>query len=86
MREYLQTVYGYKKNKELYAEFTVNIPEYTFNSITIIRALACNECKVYFNDANNLLPCPFLNERQRDYTVYCLLLLSVFYKRKAKNE
>lgn len=75
-----------QKNKELYAEFTINIPDYTFNSITIIRALACNECKVYFNDVNNLLPCPFLNERQRDYTVYCLLLLSAFYKRKAKNE
>lgn len=75
-----------QKNKELYAEFTVNVPDYTFNSITIIRALACNESKVYFNDVNNLLPCPFLNERQRDYTEYCLLLLSVFYKIKAKNE
>lgn len=75
-----------QKNKELYANFTINIPDYTFNSITIIRALACNECKVYFNDVNNLLPCPFLNERQRDYTIYCLLLLRTFYKRKAENE
>lgn len=75
-----------QRNKELYAEFTVNIPDYTFNSITIIRALACNECKVYFNSVNNLLPCLFLNERQKDYTVYCLLLLSVFYRRKAENE
>ena len=75
-----------QKNKELYAEFTVSIPEYTFNSITIIRALACNESKVYFNDVNNLLPCLFLNEKKKDNTIYCLLLLSVFYKRKAKNE
>lgn len=75
-----------QRNKEVYAEFTVNIPDYTFNSITIIRALACNESKVYFNDANNLLPCPFLNDRHKDYTVYCLLLLSLFYNRKARNE
>lgn len=75
-----------QKNKELYGEFTVNIPDYTFNSITIIRALACNESKVYFDDGNNLLPCPFLNDKQKDYTIYCLLLLKVFYKRKAKNE
>lgn len=75
-----------QKNKEVYAEFTINVPDYTFNSITIIRALACNESKVYFNDANNLLPCLFLNDRQRDYTIYCLLLLSLFYNRKARNE
>lgn len=75
-----------QKNKEVYAEFTVNVPDYTFDSITIIRALACNESKVYYSDANNLLPCLFLNEPDKDYTVYCLLLLSLFNKRKAKYE
>ena len=75
-----------QRNKEVYAEFTISIPEYTFNSITIIRALACNESRVYFNDANNLLPCIFLNDMYKDYTVYCLLLLNLFYNRKPKNE
>lgn len=75
-----------QRNKEVYAEFTINLPDYTFNSITIIRALACNESKVYFSDVNNLLPCVFLNDRHRDYTVYCLLLLKLFYNRKPQNE
>lgn len=75
-----------QKNKEQYAEFTINIPEYTFNNITIIRALACNESKAYFDEENNLFPCLFLNEDQKDYTIYCLLLLNVFYEKKSKNE
>ena len=74
-----------QKNKELYAEFTVNIPDYTFNNITIIRALACNESKVYFDEENNLIPCIFLNNQRDDYTIYCLLLLNLFYKRRVEN-
>ncbi len=74
-----------QKNKELYAEFTVKIPDYTFNNITIIRALACNESKVYFDEENNLIPCIFLNNQRDDYTICCLLLLNLFYKRRVEN-
>lgn len=74
-----------QKNKELYAEFTVNIPDYTFNNITIIRALACNESKAYFDEENNIIPCIFLNNQREDFTIYCLLLLKLFYKRRVEN-
>lgn len=75
-----------QKNKDYYAEFTVNIPDYTFNNITIIRALSCNESKVYFDEENNLIPCVFLNNKRTDYTIYCLLLINLFYKRRVENE
>lgn len=77
-----------QENKHFYAEFTVNIPEYKFNNITIIRALACNENTMYFNETNNILPCLFLTseEKEEDYSIYCLLLLYLFYKRRKKNE
>lgn len=77
-----------QKNKHFYAEFSVNIPEYEFNNITIIRALACNENTMYFNETNNILPCLFLTseEKEEDYSIYCLLLLYLFYKRRKKNE
>lgn len=75
-----------QKNKQFYAEFKVAIPEYIFNNITIIRALACNENTVYFNETNNLLPCIFLTNDEEDYTIYCLLMLNLFYKRRKKNE
>lgn len=74
-----------QKNKEQYAEFTVNIPDYTFNNITIIRALACNESKVYFDEENCLIPCVFLNNQREDYTIYSLLLMYLFYKRRVEN-
>lgn len=74
-----------QKNKEQYAEFTVNIPDYTFNNITIIRALACNESKVYFDEENCLIPCVFLNNQREDYTIYSLLLMNLFYKRRVEN-
>lgn len=74
-----------QRNKELYSEFMVNVPDYTFNNITIIRALACNESKVYFADGNELIPCIFKNKEGNDYSVYCLLLLKLFYKRRVEN-
>lgn len=75
-----------QKNKQFYAEFTVAIPEYIFNNITITRALACNENTVYFNECNNLFPCVLLTNREEDYSIYCLLLLSLFYNRRRENE
>lgn len=75
-----------QKNKQFYAEFTVAIPEYIFNNITIIRALACNENTVYFNEPNNLFPCIFQTSENDDYSIYCLLMLSLFYKRRKKNK
>lgn len=75
-----------QKNKEFYAEFTVNVPDYVFNNITIIRALACNESSAYFDEPNNLFPCVFKNSKQKDYSIYCLLLLSVFYQRRQVRE
>lgn len=75
-----------QRNKQFYAEFTVNIPDYVFNNITIIRALACNENTVYFNETNNLLPCIFLTNEEEDLSIYSLLMLYLFNKRRLKSE
>lgn len=75
-----------QKNKEIFAEFTVERPDYLFNNITIIRALSCNESPVYFDDPDNILPCLFLNTKDKDYSIQCLLVLSFFYNRYVKGE
>lgn len=75
-----------QRNKEIYPEFTVNASEYEFNNITVIRALACNESKVYFNEENNIFPCLFPTTKHKDNSIVSLLLLFLFYKRKEANE
>lgn len=75
-----------QKNKELYAEFTVDPPDYIFNNITIIRAISCNEGKVYFGEATNILPNLLFSTHSKDYSIYCLLLIKLFYLRRVKGE
>ena len=75
-----------QKNKEIFAEFTVERPDYLFNNITIIRALSCNESPVYFDDLGNILPCLFLNTKDKDYSIQCLLIMSFFYNRYVTGE
>lgn len=70
-----------QRNKEVYAEFTVNSSDYIFNNITIIRALSCNESSVYFDSNDNILPCLFISKDKKDLSVYCLLLIKLFYDR-----
>lgn len=75
-----------QKNKEMHAEFVVNSSDFVFNNITIIRAIACNENKVYFNDTNNILPCLFLTTDKSDESIYCLLLLQMFFRKRNRDE
>ena len=75
-----------QKNKEIYAEFTVNSADYIFNNITIIRALSCNESSVYFDSDDNLLPCLFFSKDKKDLSVHCLLLIKLFYDRCSDGE
>lgn len=75
-----------QKNKDIFAEFTISLPDYLFNNITVIRALSCNEGTVYFNEAINILPNLLLTTRDKDYSIYCLLLISLFYSRRVAGE
>lgn len=75
-----------QKNKEVFAEFTISPPDYLFNNITVIRALSCNEGTVYFNETTNILPNLLLTTRDKDYSIYCLLLISLFYSRRVAGE
>lgn len=75
-----------QRGKEIYPEFTVDLFDYIFNNITIIRAISCNESPVYFDDINNILPCLFLVTQERDYSIYCLLIMQAFYKKKTPGE
>lgn len=75
-----------QKNKEIYSQFSVELPDYLFNNITIIRAISCNESPVYFNEPDNILPCLFLNTKDKDYSIHCLMIVSLFYNKCVKGE
>lgn len=75
-----------QKNKEIYAQFSISPPDYLFNNITVIRALSCNEAKVYFNDPSSILPNLFFTSQDKDYSIQCLLLISLFYSRRIEGE
>lgn len=67
------------KNQNLHlgdsSEFS---PNYLFNNITVIRALACNEYKIYYNDDDCLIPNILYSKPDKDYSILCLLILNYF--------
>lgn len=67
------------KNQDLHlgdsSEYT---PNYLFNNITVIRALACSEYKIYYNDDDCLIPNILYSTPDRDYSILCLLILDYF--------
>ncbi len=73
-----------QKNKTKEDYFTVSAPEYAFNNINVIRALACNEEQMYWGDYNSIIPNIFLSTEEDDYSIYCILVMRYF--RKKNNE
>ena len=73
-----------QKNKIKEEYFTVKSPEYSFNNINVIRALACNEEEVYWGDiSESIIPNIFLTtEDNDDYSIICLLIIQYFRKKK----
>lgn len=73
-----------QKNKIKEDYFTVVSPEYSFNNINVIRALACNEEQVYWGDSSEtIIPNIFYTtEDNDDYSIICLLVIQYFRKKK----
>ena len=71
-----------QRNKVREDSFTVKAPEYFFNNINVIRALACNEEPVYWGDPNTILPNIFYTTEEYDYSIYCLLVMCFFRKKR----
>ncbi len=72
-----------QKNKMKEEHFTINSPEYSFNNINVIRALACNEEQVYWGDAETIIPNIFLTtEDNDDFSIICLLVIQYFRKKR----
>lgn len=53
-----------------------------FDSISVMRALACNEEEVFWGDAKTIIPDILLTKRTEDLSIYCLLMLKYFYRQK----
>lgn len=74
-----------QKNKVREDIFSVYEPEYIFNNISIIRALACNEESMYWGDIDSIMPNIFFTTKSEDLSIYCMLLLR-YFERKRGNE
>lgn len=70
-----------QKNRSKESIFTLSSPEYTFNNINVIRALACNEEEVFWGDGDTVIPNLFYSTEKADFSVYCLLVLVYFVKK-----
>lgn len=67
------------KNQDLHlGDSSEYSPNYLFNNITVIRALACNEYKIYYNDDDCMIPNILYTTPDRDYSILCLLILNYF--------
>lgn len=74
-----------QKNKVKEDIFSVYVPEYSFNNINVIRALACNEEVLYWGDLNSIMPNIFFTTKEEDLSIYCLLLLRYFEKKRGNE-
>lgn len=74
-----------QKNKPREDIFTISAPEYSFNNINVIRSLACNEEKMFWGDIGCIIPNIFDTTKEKDYSIYCLLVL-YYFKNKGGQE
>lgn len=74
--------YWVQKNKVKEEYFTISMSEYSFNNINVIRALACNEEKVFWGDTDSVVPNIFLTTKAEDLSMFCLLVICYFVDRR----
>lgn len=67
-----------QKDKPVLEYFIVSKPEYNFNNINVIRALACGEDIVYREDSSKILPNIFYTTETEDLSICCLLVMQYF--------
>lgn len=56
--------------------------EYIFNNITVIRALACDNNIVYYNDKDNLIPNVFYDTTDKDNILLSLFIILYFVQKQ----
>lgn len=66
-------------------KFSIIPTDYSFNNISVIRALGCNEESMYWNEENSVIPNIFYTTSEEDLSVQSILLLKYFEK-KRNNE
>jgi len=74
-----------QKNKEKEDKFSIIPADYSFNNISVIRALGCNEESMYWNEDGSVIPNIFYTTSEEDLSVQSVLLLKYFEK-KRNNE
>ncbi|WP_320972059.1 hypothetical protein [Enterocloster bolteae] len=77
--------YWIQKNRPKEEYFTITSPEYIFNNINVIRALACNEEVVYWDIIDSILPNIFYTSETEDLSIHCLFVIQYFYKKKGSE-
>lgn len=68
------------KIKEEY--FSLNLKEYQFNNINVIRAIASNEECVFWGDRSICIPNIFYTSIEGDLSINCLLVLQYFHRKR----
>ncbi len=71
-----------QKNKNKDDVFTITAPEYSFNNINVIRALACNEDPIFCGTEETIIPNIFYTSEEEDLSIYCLLIMKYFFKKR----
>lgn len=74
-----------QKNKMKEDKFSIIPTDYSFNNISVIRALGCNEESMYWNEENSVIPNIFYTTSEEDLSVQSILLLK-YFERKRNNE
>lgn len=78
--------YWVQQNKEIQGSFTIRPCEYRFDNISVFRALACDEERVFFGDHNTIIPNLLFTTEEEDLSIYCLLTLRYYYKKRGYDE
>lgn len=74
-----------QRNKAKEEYFTISSPEYAFNNINVIRALACNEEEVFWGTEESIVPNIFFTTETEDLSMHCLFVMQYFAKKKGSE-
>ena len=85
MKSYTQVLsnrYWVQENNTFEAAFNINIEDYKFNNVTVIKALGCGNrtCVYSHNSANSNTPIPNIlyTNKQQSLEIYSLLVINYF--------
>ena len=68
-------------NRPRKAYFTVKENNFDFNIVNVVRALACKENEVFFDDTDGVVRNIFYNNEVEDYSILSLMVIKYFNKK-----